>query len=47
MSVLGQSIPITGPTDAADRRRRIVAIVGASSGNLVDVTQLILLPIVA
>src|SRR2546428_3926765 len=36
MSVLGQSIPITGPTDAADRRRRIVAIVGASSGNLVE-----------
>src|SRR6516164_9943898 len=30
------SIPITGTTDAADRRRRIIAIIGASSGNLVE-----------
>jgi MFS family permease len=30
------SIPISGTTDAADRRRRIIAIIGASSGNLVE-----------
>ena len=36
MSALADSIPIVGTTDAADRRRRIIAIVGASSGNLVE-----------
>ena len=30
------SIPISATTDAADRRRRITAIIGASSGNLVE-----------
>jgi hypothetical protein len=36
MSTLAEPIPITGTTQAADRRRRIIAIVGASSGNLVE-----------
>ena len=36
MSVINESIAISVPTDTADRRRRIVAIVGASSGNLVE-----------
>jgi metabolite-proton symporter len=36
MSVLADSIPITATTEATDRRRRIIAIVGASSGNLVE-----------
>jgi len=36
MSAIADSISITGTTAAADRRRRIVAIVGASSGNLVE-----------
>jgi MHS family alpha-ketoglutarate permease-like MFS transporter len=36
MSIAAQSIPISAPSAAADRRRRIVAIVGASSGNLVE-----------
>ncbi len=36
MSTLAEPIPITGATQAADRRRRIIAIVGASSGNLVE-----------
>ena len=31
-----ESMSARGPEDAADRRRRIVAIVGASSGNLVE-----------
>src|SRR5215472_8713447 len=35
MSALADSISITGTAEATDRRRRIVAIVGASSGNLV------------
>ena len=30
------STPVTETSDAADRRRRILAIVGASSGNLVE-----------
>src|SRR3954468_16880185 len=36
MSALADSIPIGAMSDALDRRRRIVAIVGASSGNLVE-----------
>jgi MHS family alpha-ketoglutarate permease-like MFS transporter len=36
MSALADSPPIIGATDAADRRRRIFAIIGASSGNLVE-----------
>src|SRR4051794_4665087 len=36
MSALADSIPIVAMTEAADRRRRIIAIVGASSGNLVE-----------
>ena len=36
MSAIADSISVTGTTEAADRRRRIVAIVGASSGNLVE-----------
>src|SRR3954462_2404556 len=36
MSALADSIPIGAMTEAADRRRRIIAIVGASSGNLVE-----------
>jgi len=36
MSVINESIAISVPTDTADRSRRIVAIVGASSGNLVE-----------
>jgi len=36
VSTLAESIPITETTAPADRRRRIVAIVGASSGNLVE-----------
>ncbi len=36
MSTLAEPIPITGAAQAADRRRRIIAIVGASSGNLVE-----------
>jgi metabolite-proton symporter len=36
MSALADSIPITATTEATDRRRRIIAIVGASSGNLVE-----------
>ena len=31
-----KSLALAGATEAADRRRRIVAIVGASSGNLVE-----------
>src|SRR3954463_3018007 len=36
MSTIAESISIPAQTEAADRRRRIVAIVGASSGNLVE-----------
>jgi metabolite-proton symporter len=36
MSVTADTIPIVGESEAADRRRRIIAIVGASSGNLVE-----------
>ena len=36
MTTVADSISVLTPTDAADRRRRIVAIVGASSGNLVE-----------
>ena len=36
MSAIAKSIPISSSVDASDRRRRIVAIVGASSGNLVE-----------
>jgi metabolite-proton symporter len=36
MSAIAGSLSVTGHSDAADRRRRIVAIVGASSGNLVE-----------
>src|SRR5881628_2851564 len=36
MSTLVEPISLTEDTGAADRRRRIIAIVGASSGNLVE-----------
>src|SRR5215212_5614327 len=37
MSIASQTaVNRVGPSDSADRRRRIVAIVGASSGNLVE-----------
>ena len=36
MSAIAKSIPISSSVGASDRRRRIVAIVGASSGNLVE-----------
>src|SRR5215469_18398453 len=36
MSVTADTIPIVGESEAADRWRRIVAIIGASSGNLVE-----------
>src|ERR1700751_2957788 len=36
MSTIAESISIPAQTEVADRRRRIVAIVGASSGNLVE-----------
>jgi MHS family alpha-ketoglutarate permease-like MFS transporter len=36
MSAIVDLAPIVGVTEAADRRRRIFAIVGASSGNLVE-----------
>jgi MHS family alpha-ketoglutarate permease-like MFS transporter len=36
MTTMTDSISISGSTDAADRWRRIIAIVGASSGNLVE-----------
>jgi MHS family alpha-ketoglutarate permease-like MFS transporter len=36
MSSFADSISITGTMEAPDRRRRIVAIIGASSGNLVE-----------
>jgi len=36
MSALADSISITGTAEATDRRRRIIAIIGASSGNLVE-----------
>ena len=36
MSAVAESLPLAGATEATDRRRRIIAIVGASSGNLVE-----------
>src|SRR5437660_12762 len=36
MSTMAGSIPLSAPADSADRRRRIIAIIGASSGNLVE-----------
>ena len=36
MSAITQTDAGSAASDAADRRRRIIAIVGASSGNLVD-----------
>src|SRR5512132_2319500 len=36
MSAAVESLALAGATEAADRRRRIIAIVGASSGNLVE-----------
>jgi len=36
MSTFADSISITGTMEPTDRRRRIVAIIGASSGNLVE-----------
>src|SRR6201987_4509728 len=36
MTTLADSISIKGTTQATDRRRRIIAIIGASSGNLVE-----------
>jgi metabolite-proton symporter len=36
MSTLADSISITDTTETMDRRRRIIAIIGASSGNLVE-----------
>jgi hypothetical protein len=36
MSAIADSISVTGVSEAGDRRRRIVAIIGASSGNLVE-----------
>src|SRR5215472_3881450 len=36
MSALADSISITGTAEATDRRRRIIAIIGASSGNLIE-----------
>lgn len=36
MSAIVESLAVVGATEAADRRRRIIAIVGASSGNLVE-----------
>ena len=36
MSAITQTYADAAASDAADRRRRIIAIVGASSGNLVE-----------
>src|SRR6478672_6265542 len=36
MSTMAGSISLAESSDSADRRRRIIAIVGASSGNLVE-----------
>src|SRR5438477_13161131 len=36
MSTMAGSISLAEPSDSAERRRRIIAIVGASSGNLVE-----------
>ena len=36
MSAIAQSLPVDGAIETGDRRRRIIAIVGASSGNLVE-----------
>src|SRR6476660_3077539 len=36
MSAIVDTVSLSGVSGAADRRRRIIAIVGASSGNLVE-----------
>src|SRR6516225_3730757 len=36
MSTIAGSVPFSVPDERADRRRRIIAISGASSGNLVE-----------
>ena len=36
MSTMAGSVPFSVPDERADRRRRIIAIIGASSGNLVE-----------
>ena len=36
MSIMAGSISLAKSSDSADRRRRIIAIIGASSGNLVE-----------
>jgi hypothetical protein len=36
MSTVAGSIPLSAPADSADRRRHIIAIIAASSGNLVE-----------
>ena len=36
MSTMAGSISLAESSDSADRRRRIIAIIGASSGNLVE-----------
>src|SRR5215813_5691211 len=36
MSTIAGSISLSVPDERADRRRRIIAIIGASSGNLVE-----------
>src|SRR5271169_439707 len=36
MSAMVDSVPVAGAAQAAERRGRIIAIVGASSGNLVE-----------
>ena len=36
MSAIADIISVTGSSEAAGRRRRVVAIIGASSGNLVE-----------
>jgi len=36
MSTIAGSVPFSVPDERADRRRRIIAIIGASSGNLVE-----------
>ena len=36
MSTIAGSVPLSVPDERADRRRRIIAIIGASSGNLVE-----------
>jgi hypothetical protein len=36
MSTVAGSISLSAPDDSADRRRHIIAIIAASSGNLVE-----------